>query len=93
MIDFYVRDSTELVGTWRKSSCSGPNGGDCVEVGMAWRKGSRSGPNGGQCVEVGLGESVTGVRDSKDPSGPALLFGPDAWVGFLSGVKADRFDR
>ncbi|QIZ33909.1 DUF397 domain-containing protein [Saccharopolyspora sp. ASAGF58] len=83
----------EVGVSWRKSSYSGPNGGACVEVGMIWRKSSRSGHGGGQCVEVGLGALVTGVRDSKDPSGPALLFGADAWDGFLSGLKADRFDR
>ncbi|WP_246868760.1 DUF397 domain-containing protein [Saccharopolyspora sp. ASAGF58] len=43
-------------------------------------------------VSIGA-KSLTGVRDSKDPSGPALLFGADAWDGFLSGLKADRFDR
>lgn len=42
----------DLTGAvWRKSSRSGPNGGDCVEV-AAWRKNTRSGPDGGQCVEV-----------------------------------------
>ncbi|MGW3468051.1 DUF397 domain-containing protein [Saccharopolyspora sp. NPDC000995] len=78
---------------WRRSSRSGSGGGACVEVGVVWRKSSYSGPNGGECVDVGLGASVTGVRDSKDPGGPALLFGADAWDGFLSGVKSNRFDR
>ncbi|MFJ3902264.1 DUF397 domain-containing protein [Streptomyces sp. NPDC090025] len=40
---------------WRKSSYSGPNGGDCVEcapVGsVTWRKSSYSGSNGGDCIE------------------------------------------
>jgi hypothetical protein len=36
---------------WRKSSRSGSNGGQCVEV-TVWRKSSRSGSNGGECVEV-----------------------------------------
>jgi hypothetical protein len=36
---------------WRKSSYSGNNGGDCVEV-ATWRKASYSGNNGGNCVEV-----------------------------------------
>lgn len=40
--------------TWRKSSYSNSNGGDCVEVGV-WRKSSYSSPNGGNCVEVGVG--------------------------------------
>jgi hypothetical protein len=90
----HVSDATKLVGViWRRSSRSGSGGGACVEVGAVWRKSSYCGPNGGDCVEVGLGTSVMGVRDSKDPSGPALLFGPGAWAGFLRNVKANRFDR
>jgi hypothetical protein len=42
----------DLTGAeWRKSSRSGSNGGNCVEV-ATWRKSSRSGHNGGNCVEV-----------------------------------------
>ncbi|QKW07633.1 DUF397 domain-containing protein [Streptomyces sp. NA04227] len=41
--------------TWRKSSYSGPNGGECIEcapLGNAtWRKSSYSGDTGGDCVE------------------------------------------
>jgi hypothetical protein len=37
--------------TWRKSSYSTGNGGNCVEVGV-WRKSSYSNVNGGECVEV-----------------------------------------
>ncbi|MFD3749166.1 DUF397 domain-containing protein [Streptomyces cyaneofuscatus] len=41
----------DLTGAeWRKSSYSGPNGGDCVECtvtgGAAWQKSSYSGPTG-----------------------------------------------
>jgi hypothetical protein len=57
-----------------------------------WRKSSYSNGNGGDCVEVADG--VTGivpVRDSKDPEGPALLFGADAWVAFVGAVKAGEF--
>jgi Domain of unknown function (DUF397) len=43
---------------WRKSTRSGDNGGNCVEV-APWRKASRSGDNGGDCVEVAV-LSVTG---------------------------------
>ncbi|PKK16389.1 DUF397 domain-containing protein [Thermomonospora sp. CIF 1] len=39
--------------SWRKSSRSTGNGGNCVEVGL-WRKSSHSTGNGGQCVEVGV---------------------------------------
>lgn len=73
--------------TWRKSSYSGNNGGDCVEVGV-WRKSSYSGANGGDCVEVTRAhEAVVAVRDSKDPDGPRLAFTPAAWQTFLTHLK------
>lgn len=37
----------------RKSSYSGNNGGECVEV-ATWRKASHSGNNGANCVEAGV---------------------------------------
>lgn len=57
----------------------------------AWRKSSFSG--GYQnCVEVaGNLPGVVAVRDSKDPEGPKLLFGPDAWRAFAAGVRAGEF--
>lgn len=85
-----INDASELSHvTWRKSSFSGPNGGDCIEVGAVvldaadWRKSSRSGQGGGQCVEVAPGQAVVGVRDSKNPEGPALLFGSAVWSAFV----------
>jgi uncharacterized protein DUF397 len=39
--------------TWHKSSYSGSDGGNCVEVGV-WHKASHSTSQGGGCVEVGL---------------------------------------
>ncbi|THA78164.1 DUF397 domain-containing protein [Streptomyces sp. A0642] len=76
---------------WRKSSYSGSSGGECVECtvtgGAAWRKSSYSGTNGGDCVEVadGCAASVP-VRDSKNPGGPVLVVGADAWQGFVEGL-------
>ncbi|MET8042104.1 DUF397 domain-containing protein [Micromonospora sp. NPDC005215] len=53
--------------------------------GARWRKSSRSSGNGGNCVEVADNlPGVVGVRDSKDPSGPALTFAPTAWRAFVS---------
>ncbi|GGO16925.1 DUF397 domain-containing protein [Micromonospora parathelypteridis] len=50
-----------------------------------WRKSRRSGSSGGNCVEVADNlPGVIGVRDSKDPSGPALAFGPAAWRAFVA---------
>ncbi|MET8549675.1 DUF397 domain-containing protein [Micromonospora zamorensis] len=52
-----------------------------------WRKSRRSGSSGGNCVEVADNlAGVVGVRDSKDPAGPALTFGPAAWRAFVAQV-------
>ncbi|MFE6053214.1 DUF397 domain-containing protein [Kitasatospora sp. NPDC056446] len=77
---------------WRKSSYSGGNGGDCVEVALVWRKSSYSGNNVGDCIEVALGSpGLVPVRDSKDPDGPVLLFPASAWDSFLSAVRSGGF--
>ncbi|QDY05835.1 MULTISPECIES: DUF397 domain-containing protein [Micromonospora] len=53
-------------------------------TGATWRKSSRSSTNGGACVEVaGNLVDAVGVRDSKDPNGPALVFAPAAWRAFV----------
>lgn len=80
---------------WRKSSHSGGNGGDCVEVAVlndaAWCKSSYSGGNGGNCVEVAMipgASPVVALRDSKDAGGPALMFGTNEWRAFTDGIRA-----
>ncbi|MER7456682.1 DUF397 domain-containing protein [Micromonospora sp. NPDC126480] len=56
-------------------------------TGAQWRKSTKSGNNGGACVEVaGNLPGVVGVRDSKDPTGPALVFSPAAWRAFVTQV-------
>lgn len=72
---------------WFTSSYS-ENGGQCVEV--AWFTSSHSN-NGGQCVEVAASHGVVGVRDSKDPAGPALAFPADAFAAFITGVRDGEF--
>ncbi|MEU4471657.1 DUF397 domain-containing protein [Micromonospora sp. NPDC023888] len=60
-------------------------------AGATWRKSTRSGGSGGDCVEVADNlPGVVGVRDSKDPSGPALTFAPAAWAAFVGGVQSQR---
>lgn len=57
-----------------------------------WRKSTRSGSSG-NCVEVADNlPGVIGVRDSKDPAGPALIFTPEEWAAFVGGVKDGEFD-
>lgn len=78
---------------WRKSSYSGSTGGDCVECTVtgdaAWRTSSYSGTTGGDCVETAVG-SLCGsvpVRDSKNPTGPAIVLGAHAWQAFVDGLR------
>lgn len=57
-----------------------------------WFKSSRSGPNCDNCVEVAFVPGAIGVRDSKNPTGPALLFTPEEWDAFVGGAKDGEFD-
>ncbi|MER6756675.1 DUF397 domain-containing protein [Micromonospora echinofusca] len=60
-------------------------------TGAVWRKSTRSGDNGGACVEVAENlPGVVAVRDSKDPTGPALTFSPAAWTNFVRSAKSER---
>ncbi len=57
-----------------------------------WRKSTYS-LNEVKCVEVAdLDGGRAAVRDSKDPSGPALVFGAAQWSAFTAGVRAGEFD-
>ncbi|MCX0271788.1 DUF397 domain-containing protein [Nocardia zapadnayensis] len=52
--------------------------------GVQWFKSSYSG-GGGDCVEVAwLGSGRVGVRDSKNPAGPALDLAPEDWDAFIA---------
>lgn len=53
-----------------------------------WIKSSYS-ESGGQCVEVAfLSNNAVGVRDSKNPGGPALAFSAEEWTAFLSSIDS-----
>jgi hypothetical protein len=45
-----------------------------------------------ECVEVAFVEGVVAVRDSKDPTGPALIFTEGEWNAFTKGSKEGQFD-
>jgi len=76
--------TTELA--WFKSSYSGGDGDDCVEVALFWHKSSYSSGGDGDCVEVATCPEVIHVRDSKDQQGPQFVVSPAAWGDFLVGL-------
>ncbi|WP_328468309.1 DUF397 domain-containing protein [Streptomyces sp. NBC_00448] len=78
----YAADNTQL--HWRKSSYSTADGPQCIEVALSWRKSSHSSNEGPACVEVAACPEIVHVRDSKDPEGPQLAFGPEAWAAFVA---------
>ncbi|WP_326765159.1 DUF397 domain-containing protein [Streptomyces sp. NBC_01591] len=53
-----------------------------------WRKSSYSNTNGGECVEIADDfPGIIPVRDSKNPTGPALLIPAPAWSDFIASLK------
>ncbi|CAM5572531.1 DUF397 domain-containing protein [Streptomyces narbonensis] len=79
---------------WRKSSYSGPDGGECIECAplgtAAWHKSSFSGSDGGDCIEVADLTAHIAVRDSKNPEGPAFLARPAAFTAFVRAAVEGR---
>ncbi|WP_322760388.1 DUF397 domain-containing protein [Frankia sp. Cr2] len=59
---------------------------------LSWQLSSYT--NGeGACVEVAkLPEDGRAVRDSKDRSGPILVFTSAEWTAFLAGARDGEFD-
>ncbi|WP_067902323.1 DUF397 domain-containing protein [Nocardia vaccinii] len=61
--------------------------------GAKWLKSSRS-QAGKECVEVAfLDRDGVGVRDSKNPTGPALIFTPSEWDAFTASLESGEFDQ
>ncbi|MER7128555.1 DUF397 domain-containing protein [Streptosporangium saharense] len=61
-------------------------------TGAEFRKSSLSGGNN-NCVEVATNlPGLVAVRDSKDPSGPALAFTPAQWRSFIGHMNTGAFD-
>ena len=58
----------------------------------AWRKSTYS-ANEVQCVEfTDLDNGNSTVRDSKDPTGPALTCSPAQWMAFTAAISQGQFD-
>ncbi|MEU6773339.1 DUF397 domain-containing protein [Streptomyces sp. NPDC046759] len=54
-----------------------------------WRKSSYSGGSSDNCLEVSdpARPAHVPVRDSKNPTGPAIVFSAAAWTEFLGGIR------
>ncbi|MFI6576555.1 DUF397 domain-containing protein [Nocardiopsis sp. NPDC050513] len=72
---------------WWRSSYSGSQGGNCVEVALNWRKSSHSSAQGGNCAEVAGGTCHMHLRDSKNPDLGHFSFVPGEWDAFLASAK------
>lgn len=60
--------------------------------GAPWFKSSRSSGTK-ECVEVAFVDGgMVGVRDSKNPAGPALVFLPAEWDAFAADAGAGKLD-
>lgn len=58
----------------------------------SWQKSRHSGQLG-NCVEAAvLNGGAVALRNSRDPSGPALVFSRDEMAAFLAGAKEGEFD-
>ncbi|MEU9961834.1 DUF397 domain-containing protein [Streptomyces sp. NPDC050982] len=89
----HIIPDASLLPAWRKSSYSGGESGQCLEVTdptayATWRKSTYSGESGGDCVEVNDSALPTRipVRDSKNPCGPAITFSAPAWTAFVTAL-------
>ncbi|WP_063059598.1 DUF397 domain-containing protein [Nocardia sienata] len=56
-------------------------------TGVSWFKSSYSQPSG-DCVEVAHATDAVGVRDSKNPAGPMLVFAPAEWDAFIREISS-----
>ncbi|MFE9328313.1 DUF397 domain-containing protein [Nocardia sp. NPDC052278] len=62
-------------------------------AGAQWFKSSHS-SGGSECVEVAfLDGGRVGLRDSKNPTGPALVLNPGEWNAFTAGMNDGEFER
>lgn len=61
-------------------------------TGATWKKSERSGPNCDNCVQVAYVAGHYGLQDSKNPTGPVLVFDQGEWDAFTAGVGDGEFN-
>ncbi|MFJ8430455.1 DUF397 domain-containing protein [Kitasatospora sp. NPDC094019] len=62
---------------------------NATETGFAFRSSTFSGGNGENCVECAGTAGEVAVRDSKNPTGPALRYEATAFAAFVNAVATD----
>ncbi|MEU1429498.1 DUF397 domain-containing protein [Nocardia sp. NPDC005746] len=61
-----------------------------IEADAVWRRGDDSADG----VEIAfLASGNIGLRDSRNPDGPVLIFTPGEWEAFVAGAKDGEFNR
>ncbi|WP_067568449.1 DUF397 domain-containing protein [Nocardia acidivorans] len=61
-----------------------------IESDAVWRRGDDS----AEGVEIAfLASGNIGLRDSRNPDGPVLVFTPGEWRAFVAGAKDGEFNR
>jgi hypothetical protein len=64
-----------------------------LDAPVTWRTSSFCAGNG-ECVAIAqLPAGRVAMRDTKDPSGPALTFSKAEWAAFVAQARAGEFDR
>lgn len=61
-------------------------------AGVTWRKSTHSGCLGNCVQAAALTSGQVGLRNSRDPRGPALIFSHTEMAAFLAGAKDGEFD-
>ncbi|MQA61888.1 MAG: DUF397 domain-containing protein [Actinophytocola sp.] len=87
-----MHPSSELVGKVGIRVDTVYNGMPAEDLSVAWRKSKRSGAVG-NCVEVArLSTGEIAMRNSRFPTGPALVYTEAEIAAFLAGAKDGEFD-